>query len=253
MCAQLNAETGNLSMMFSPKDLSLPVPSVSSGYKEKPLAVVAPFQRPILNFGISPENQRGLSDGSLPTSPEVDCDEVLGVGCFLEHNTREIIADFLLLVSSPSRPLGRHHKVLQTMKCVVDRLLVKHDLVYKGMLAKLRLDERGDDLSVISSVAMEMFSDGVTNWGRIASLLAFGAVVSKYEQESGRGHCPSIVAEEISSYLLCNQKEWLLKNNSWDGFVEFFHVPDPESSVRSALTTFVTVAGIGAVLAYLTR
>lgn len=38
-----------------------------------------------------------------------------------------------------------------------------------------------------------------------------------------------------------------------DGFVEFFHVSDPESSVRTALTTIVTVAGIGAVLAYLTR
>lgn len=83
------------------------------------------------------------------------------------------------------------------------------------MLGKLNLDEREDDMSVISSVAKELFSDGITNWGRIASLLAFGAVVCLYEKESGRGHCVSFVAEEISSYLLCNQKEWLLKNNSW--------------------------------------
>lgn len=38
-----------------------------------------------------------------------------------------------------------------------------------------------------------------------------------------------------------------------DGFEEFFHIPDAETSVRTALTTFVTVAGIGAVLAYMTR
>ncbi|KAB5586865.1 hypothetical protein PHYPO_G00006370 [Pangasianodon hypophthalmus] len=231
-------------MMFSPKDLSVTVPNVPSGCKEKPFAVVAPIPRPTLNLGISPENQRGLPDGSLPTSPESDCDEVPGVGCFLEHDTRELIVELFLLLTSSSRRCGRHNKVLHTMKRVVDSLLVKHELVYKGMLVKLGLDERGDDMSVISSVAKELFSDGITNWGRIASLLAFGAVVSQYEKQSGRGHCVSLVAEEISSYLLYNQKEWLLKNNSWEGFVEFFHVPDPESSVRTALTTFVTVAGV---------
>ncbi|KAG7336007.1 hypothetical protein KOW79_000700 [Hemibagrus wyckioides] len=236
--------------MFRSKDLHLPVANVQS-YKEKPFAVVSPIQRPALNFGISTENLRG--HGSLPTSPESDSDEVPGVGCFLEHDTREIIADFFFLVTSSPRLCERHTKVLQTMKRVVDDLMVKHRIVYKGMLVKLNLDERGEDMSVISTVAKELFSDGITNWGRIASLLAFAAVVARYEKESGRGSCVGLVADEISSYLMSNQKEWLLKNKSWNGFVEFFHIPDPESSVRTALTTFVTVAGIGAVLAYMTR
>ncbi|XP_027005627.1 induced myeloid leukemia cell differentiation protein Mcl-1b [Tachysurus fulvidraco] len=241
---------GNLATMISSEDLPQTVSNVTSGYKEqKPVAVV----RPTLNLGLSTENQRGLSDGSLPTSPEFDSDQVSGVGCFLEHNTQEIIEDFLQLITSPSRLCGRHNKVLKTMKRVVDNLLVKHDIVYKGMLVKLNLDKRGHDMSVISSVAKDLFSDGITNWGRIASLLAFGAVVARYEKESGRGDCVSLVAEELSSFLMHDQKEWLLKNNSWDGFEEFFHIPDAESSVRTALTTFVTVAGIGAVLAYMTR
>lgn len=84
-----------------------------------------------------------------------------------------------------------------------------------GMLVKLNLDRRGHDMSVISSVAKELFSDGITNWGRIASLLAFGAVVARYEKESGRGDCVSLVAEELSFFLMHDQKEWLLKNNSW--------------------------------------
>lgn len=138
MCIQfLNADNGNLAMMLSPQDLPPSVSSVSPGYKEKPLAVVAPIPRPTLNLGISPENQRGLADGSLPTSPESDCDEVLSVGCFLEHNTQEIIADFFLLFTSPSRPCGRHTRVLKTMKRVVDSLLVKHELVYKGNFEKI--------------------------------------------------------------------------------------------------------------------
>ncbi|KAM9487849.1 induced myeloid leukemia cell differentiation protein Mcl-1b [Clarias gariepinus] len=240
-------------MMFNSKDCSLPVANVSSGYKEKPFAIVAPIQRTApLNLGVSPSNQRGLPDDSLPNSPESDCDEVPGLG-FLDHNTQEIIADFFQLITSPSHSCARHHKVLQTMKRVVDGLLVKHELVYKGMFNKLSLDEKGDDMRVVGSVAKELFSDGITNWGRIASLLAFGVAVARYEKESGRGHCVSLVAHEISTYLMDNQKEWFLKNNSWDGFVEFFHVPDPESSTRTALLAFATVAGIGSVLAYLTR
>lgn len=119
-------------MMFRPNDLSVSVPKVQPGYKEKPFAVVSPIPRHSLNLGISPEIQRGLPDGSLPTSPESDSDETPVGCCFLAHNTREIIRDYFLLVTSPSRHCGRHHKVLQTMKRVVDSLLVKHELVYKG-------------------------------------------------------------------------------------------------------------------------
>lgn len=123
-------------MMFSSQNVPPSVSNVSSGYKEKPLAVITPTLRPVLNFGISSENQHRLADGSLPTSPESDGDEVPGVGCFLAHNTREIIGDFFHLSASPSRSYGRHVKVLKTMTRVVDSLLVKHELVYKGNVGK---------------------------------------------------------------------------------------------------------------------
>lgn len=38
-----------------------------------------------------------------------------------------------------------------------------------------------------------------------------------------------------------------------DGFVEFFQVPDPESTVRNVLMAVAGVAGIGATLALLIR
>lgn len=38
-----------------------------------------------------------------------------------------------------------------------------------------------------------------------------------------------------------------------EGFVEFFRVPDPESTVRNTLMAVVGVAGIGATLAFLIR
>uniref|UniRef100_A0A3Q0RA11 MCL1 apoptosis regulator, BCL2 family member b n=1 Tax=Amphilophus citrinellus TaxID=61819 RepID=A0A3Q0RA11_AMPCI len=122
-----------------------------------------------------------------------------------------------------------------------------------GMVNKLSLDERGEDVTFVSAVAKSLFADKTTNWGRIASLMAFGAVVCQRLKEKGRDNCVELVSQEISTYLLSDQRDWLVKNNAWDGFVEFFRVADPESTVRNTLMAFAGFAGIGATLALLIR
>ncbi|XP_066539102.1 induced myeloid leukemia cell differentiation protein Mcl-1b [Hoplias malabaricus] len=209
------------------------------------------------SLGLSSERAE-VRNCSLPTSPVSDCEELHTGDGFpkydaVDANTPEIINDFLQNFCGLSASCGRHGEVVQTMRRMVDGLTVKHELVYKGMLSKLNMKERGDDMSVVRTVAKDLFGDGITNWGRIASLLAFGGIVCRHQIEMGRGHCVSLVGRELSSYLLSDQKDWLLNNKAWDGFVEFFHVPDPESKMRNALMAFVTVAGLGAGIAFLSR
>lgn len=200
-------------------------------------------------------------DGSLPCTPELDSeldlpdcsagDEVL------DHDTRHLIGGFLtdfVCVSSSSQPRWKKQsEAHSTMKRVVEDVLQKHQYLYNGMINKLELDERGDDMSFMSSVAKSLFSDGTTNWGRIASLVAFGTVVCMYLKKEDREQCVSLVGHEISTYLLNDQREWLIKNNSWDGFVNFFRVNDAESTVRNTLMAVAGFAGIGATLALLIR
>lgn len=83
------------------------------------------------------------------------------------------------------------------------------------MIARLNLEQKGEDVSFVKQVATELFSDGTTNWGRIASLLTFGAMVCKYQNDRGLSKYVSLVGEEISSYLLTDQRDWLLKNKAW--------------------------------------
>lgn len=83
------------------------------------------------------------------------------------------------------------------------------------MINKLSLEDRGDDVSFVSSVAKSMFEDGANNWGRVASLVTFGAVVAQYMKDNGRRDCVEQVAQEISTYLLTVQRDWLVKNNAW--------------------------------------
>lgn len=195
-------------------------------------------------------------DGSLPSSPDSPSDCVklteYPVGYNrLEHDTRELLLNFFrIYIGLPGRS---RNKALSTLTQVVKDVLGKHQIAYNGMIQKLRLDEQADDMGFVALVAENMFSDGTTNWGRVVSLVAFGAVVCLRLKETHRERCVEAVANQISSYLLHHQKDWLLSNKGWDGFQEFFHVDDPESAVRNALMAFVGVAGLGAGLAFLIR
>ncbi|KAG5842744.1 hypothetical protein ANANG_G00180970 [Anguilla anguilla] len=200
----------------------------------------------------------GNEDGSLPSSPDSpsDCvklaDYPVGYNR-LDCETRELLGHFFRIYTGLSQPGRSRSKALSTLTRVVNDVIGKHQIAYNGMIQKLSLDQREDDMSFVTTVAENLFSDGTTNWGRVASLVAFGAMICKRLKENGRDRCVDTVADQISSYLLANKQDWLLSNKGWDGFVEFFHVEDPESVVRNALMAFAGVAGIGAGLAFLIR
>ncbi|XP_045068830.1 induced myeloid leukemia cell differentiation protein Mcl-1 homolog [Coregonus clupeaformis] len=119
-------------------------------------------------------------------------------------------------------------------------------LLGECMINRLSLDDRGDDVKFIGVIATSLFEDGTVNWGRVASLAAFGYAVCQYWTEKSREDCVERVGDEISAYLLTDQRDWLVKHNSWEGFVEFFGVSEPESSkCDSTLSNILmTVAGV---------
>lgn len=79
------------------------------------------------------------------------------------------------------------------------------------------MDDKGDKVTSMSVLAHSIFADGATNWGRIVSLVAFGVIVcqNSNKEEEERLALVESVGEEISTYLLTDQRDWLLKNNSW--------------------------------------
>ncbi|XP_039599099.1 induced myeloid leukemia cell differentiation protein Mcl-1 homolog [Polypterus senegalus] len=120
------------------------------------------------------------------------------------------------------------------------------------MLRKLNISQEGD-MGFMTPVAESIFSDGVINWGRVVSLVAFGAVVAKHLKQVNLERCIRPLADQISTFLLTRQKDWIVNNRAWEGFVEFFRIEDPEAGIRQALITFAGMAGLGAGIAYLIR
>uniref|UniRef100_A0AAQ4PWR5 MCL1 apoptosis regulator, BCL2 family member b n=1 Tax=Gasterosteus aculeatus aculeatus TaxID=481459 RepID=A0AAQ4PWR5_GASAC len=236
-----DSHNGNAGTNDTPKRPSALGVNSANGYPSKP-------QR---------EDSEDTDNDSLPCTPESDSetdvsDSPAGAAA-LESDTRQLLGRFLREFTGLSKTQWNPSRELTTMKRVVGDVLEKHRYVFNGMVNKLSLDDRGDDASFVREVATSLFADGTTNWGRIASLVAFGAVVCQHLAERGRGNCVELVGQEISAYLLSDQRDWLIKNNAWVGFVEFFRVADPESAVRNTLMAVAGFASIGATLALLIR
>ncbi|KAF5887541.1 induced myeloid leukemia cell differentiation protein Mcl-1, partial [Clarias magur] len=82
-----------------------------------------------------------------------------------------------------------------------------------------RLFDQAQGLDSVQSVLRGVFSDGVMSWGRIASVLALGAVVcERLTQECVKDRaeeCVDIVTSQISSYLSTELQHWFINNKGW--------------------------------------
>lgn len=63
----------------------------------------------------------------------------------------------------------------------------------------------------LSRVMVHVFSDGVTNWGRIVTLISFGTYVAKHLKSINRESCIEPLAESITDVLLRSKRDWIVK------------------------------------------
>ncbi|XP_014816702.1 PREDICTED: induced myeloid leukemia cell differentiation protein Mcl-1 [Calidris pugnax] len=215
--------------------------------------------------GCEPELERGPGGDSLPGTPPGPPDG-------LRQDSLELISRYLReaagesqpptkklfpgLLGGPGRPGGSGdavmEKALETLRRVGDGVMQKHELAFQGMLRKLKI-QKEEDLQSVCEVAAHVFSDGVTNWGRVVTLISFGAFVAKHLKSINQEKCISSLAGIITDALVSSKREWLMSQGGWEGFVDFFRVEDLEGSIRNVLMAFAGVAGLGASLAYMIR
>ncbi|KAM6112466.1 induced myeloid leukemia cell differentiation protein Mcl-1 [Phoenicopterus ruber ruber] len=218
--------------------------------------------------GCEPEAERGPAGDSLPGTPPGPPELPDG----LRQDSLELISRYLReaageaepgakklfpgLLGGPGRPGGSGdavmEKALETLRRVGDGVMQKHELAFQGMLRKLEI-QKEEDLQSVCEVAAHMFSDGVTNWGRVVTLISFGAFVAKHLKSINQEKCISSLAGIITDALVSSKREWLTSQGGWEGFVDFFRVEDLEGSIRNVLMAFAGVAGLGASLAYMIR
>ncbi|KAH1179558.1 induced myeloid leukemia cell differentiation protein Mcl-1 [Mauremys mutica] len=222
--------------------------------------------------GCDPDAERmgppdAAAAGSLPSTPPPaeDDDDLDG----LYQDSLELISRYLREAAELGGPGGKKlfkrllsgprgagpaamEKALETLRRVGDGVMEKHQIAFQGMLRKLDIKNE-EDLKSVTAVATHVFSDGVTNWGRIVTLISFGAFVAKHLKSINQENCINTLAGIITDVLVRGKRDWLVNQRGWEGFVEFFRVEDLEGSIRNVLVAFAGFAGLGASLAYMMR
>ncbi|KAG6929346.1 BCL2 family apoptosis regulator [Chelydra serpentina] len=140
---------------------------------------------------------------------------------------------------------------LEMLRRVGNGVIEKHQIAFQGMVRKLDIKNE-EDLKSVTAVATHVFSDGVA-WGRIVTLISFGAFVAKHLKSINQETCINTLAGIITDVIVPGKRDWLVNQRGWEGFVEFFRGEDLEGSIRNVLVAFAGFAGLEASLACMMR
>lgn len=89
------------------------------------------------------------------------------------------------------------------------------------MLQRLSIQTE-DDIQKLSEVPPMVFNDGITNWGRIVTLISFGAFVAKHLKSVKLEDCIRHLASNFTDYLMSQKREWIVQHNGWVSIVRLW-------------------------------
>lgn len=70
------------------------------------------------------------------------------------------------------------------------------------------------EAAIVTSVARELCSDGILNWGRLVSLVAFGVALLRLPKARTPDRARDI-GVSIAAYLTSNHMDWFTNNGGW--------------------------------------
>ena len=87
---------------------------------------------------------------------------------------------------------------------------------YNNLLRRMCKDKFDDvDISVLSTIADDLFRDKTCNWGRIISLFTFCGTLAKQSALKDMYKTIDDIALFLCSYIANNLTEWIYKQGGW--------------------------------------
>ncbi|GFO38894.1 Bcl-2-like protein 1 [Plakobranchus ocellatus] len=213
------------------------------------------FRQVTQRFGVLDQPGHGLNDIAKVTNDESTqtyaTSQLDSVRRTAEVMAQDVVVNFDL--DSPKKPPNRHCK---TMRRTVKELSDRHDMVFKGMVNRLKPTE-SNSFQTFVIVADEIFDDGQVNWGRIVAVYAFAARLAKFHRDNstssdsinqtvgGKISYQEKIALFVGKYVATKLGQWVLDHGGWDAFVEYF--PDQgEFEEKMWKGVLFTAIGLGA-------
>lgn len=148
----------------------------------------------------------------------------------VRHDAESMGEDLVLNFNQTNskKPPNRY---CSTLRRTVKELSDRYDLVFKGMVSRLKPNET-NTFPTFVIVADEIFEDGQVTWGRIVAVYAFGARLAKYyvdnivkdESESDKiSDSYSLRSKQyqkkiglfVGKYVANKLGIWILDNGGW--------------------------------------
>ncbi|AAR83404.1 CNPV058 bcl-2 like protein [Canarypox virus] len=105
-------------------------------------------------------------------------------------------------------------------------IIVKNmcDIILRDNIVEFRKDiDRCSDIeNEIPEIVYDTIHDKIT-WGRVISIIAFGAYVTKVFKEKGRDNVVDLMPDIITESLLSRCRSWLSDQNCWDGLKAYVY------------------------------
>uniref|UniRef100_A0A669BN75 Bcl-2 Bcl-2 homology region 1-3 domain-containing protein n=1 Tax=Oreochromis niloticus TaxID=8128 RepID=A0A669BN75_ORENI len=117
-----------------------------------------------------------------------------------------------------------------------------HTHVHTGMLS---LQTTAAEVPMVTGVAHALFSDGIINWGRVVSLVAYGTVLLRASKSTLGPECAYEIGVSIAAYITDNHMDWLVGSDGWDGFVHTFDRVHQRPWLSTQGKLFVFGVGLG--------
>lgn len=135
--------------------------------------------------------------------------------------SKEYMRHHCRLSSKQQRGLKEH---VETLVRVGDEVEQKHRSLFRGMIKRLDVcsQSKVQLKELLRRVFDEMFADNHQNWGRIVTVLVFGACVSKTLLDKNHKELADMVAEYVGESVHTRSHEWVSKQGGWVSTFFFF-------------------------------
>ena len=122
-------------------------------------------------------------------------------------------------------------------------MLVKHEILFNGMVNKLHITRENVHLT-FTNVVNELFRDGEINWGRVVSVYAFAGRLAKHLHEEEK---TSMAIQDIATicgeFVALDLGSWIEQQGGWDSFEKYF--PDKDNVEKTVWQGLLVTAALG--------
>ena len=134
----------------------------------------------------------------------------------------KVVHDVCNYISKPTSCGCAPDQICEKVRILVDEILETYPHIVQ-MCDGLNVIEVGDTIQV-QRVLEEVFSDGVVNWGRVLTAVAFGGILSLQCEERKIEGCLDAIPNHVTVFVVQRLGGWIVENGGWVG-VAYIKLP----------------------------